>query len=130
MAELNLCPNPANYGVVWFKRDLRPNDHAALCAATQRGPVLCLYIVEPSLWAAPDAANQHYQFILESLREFYRALRRLGGQVHVVTGEVVDVFDRLHATAPFQGLYAYQETGNALRFQRDIAVGRLSLIHI
>ena len=123
MSELRFLPNPANYGVVWFKRDLRSSDHAALCVAAQRGPVRCLYIVEPSLWVAPDAANQHYQFILESLRELYRALRRLGGQLHLVTGEVVDVLDRLHAMAPFQGLYAHEETGNALSFQRDIAVG-------
>ena len=114
----------ANYSVVWFKRDLRLKDHAALDAAAQRGPVLCLYVIEPSLWAAPDAANQHYQFILESLRDLYRALQKLGGQLHVVTGEVVDVLNRLHATAPFQGLYAHEETGNALSFQRDMAVGR------
>jgi deoxyribodipyrimidine photo-lyase len=81
------------------------------------------------LWAAPDAANQHYKFILESLRELYRALRQLGGQLHVMTGEVVDVLDRLHAAAPFQGLYAHEETGNALTFARDIAVGRWCRAH-
>ncbi len=117
------------YTVVWFKRDLRLHDHAALEAAAARGPVLCLYIVEPGLWAAPDAANQHYQFILESLRELYRALRELGGQLHVVTGEVVDVLDRLHVLAPFQGVYAHEETGNGLSFQRDIAVGRWCRAH-
>ena len=33
--------------VVWFKRDLRVHDHAALAAAAAQGPVLCLYVVEP-----------------------------------------------------------------------------------
>lgn len=117
------------YNVVWFKRDLRLHDHTPLVKAAERGPVLCLYIVEPSLWAAPDAANQHYRFILESLRELYRALRQIGGQLHVVTGEVVDILDRLNALAPFQGLYAHEETGNALSFQRDIAVGRWCRAH-
>ena len=50
------------YTVVWFKRDLRVHDHAPLAQAAQRGPVLCLYVVEPSLWAQPDAALQHYRF--------------------------------------------------------------------
>ena len=46
------------YGVVWFKRDLHLADHAALAAAARQGPVLCLYIVEPSLWAQPPPANR------------------------------------------------------------------------
>ena len=36
--------------VVWFKRDLRVRDHAALMAAVETGaPVLPLYAFEPSL---------------------------------------------------------------------------------
>ncbi|PKO55761.1 MAG: deoxyribodipyrimidine photolyase, partial [Betaproteobacteria bacterium HGW-Betaproteobacteria-21] len=112
------------YSVVWFKRDLRVHDHAALTAAAARGPVLCLYIVEPSLWAASDTARQHYHFILECLREVYRALREHGGRVHVVCGELTDVLTRLHAAAPFDALYAHEETGNDLSFQRDRAVAR------
>ena len=44
------------YTVVWFKRDLRVHDHAPLA----HGPVLCLYVLEPSLWTQPDSALQHY----------------------------------------------------------------------
>ena len=35
------------YRVVWFKRDLRVHDHAALAQAAAHGPVLCLYVLEP-----------------------------------------------------------------------------------
>ncbi|MDZ7822936.1 MAG: deoxyribodipyrimidine photo-lyase [Ahrensia sp.] len=35
--------------VVWFKRDLRIHDHAALAAAASRGKILPLYIIEPGL---------------------------------------------------------------------------------
>ena len=34
--------------LVWFKRDLRVHDHAALAQAAKQGPVLCVYIIEPS----------------------------------------------------------------------------------
>jgi deoxyribodipyrimidine photo-lyase len=112
------------YGVVWFKRDLRVADHAALAAAARNGPVLCLYVVEPSLWAQPDAARQHYEFIIESLRDVYRDLRKLGGRLHVVTGEVIDVLSRLHAAKPFTAIYAHEETGNRHTYARDLAVGR------
>ena len=59
------------YRVVWFKRDLRLHDHAALVHAARQGPVLCLYIVEPQLWAQPDAALQHFEFVRESLAELH-----------------------------------------------------------
>lgn len=39
-----------SYTVVWFKRDLRVVDHAPLHQAALRGPLLCLYAIEPELW--------------------------------------------------------------------------------
>ena len=111
-------------GVVWLKRDLRLHDHAPLVSAALRGPLICVYIVEPSLWATPDAARQHYGFVLESLRDLYRALRVLGGRLHVLTGEAVEVFERLYRAQPFEALYSHEETGNWPSFQRDVAVGR------
>ena len=110
--------------VVWFKKDLRVHDHAALTAAVKRGRVCCLYIIEPSLWRSPDASTQHYEFTLESLRDLYVAIKKLGGQLHVVTGEALDVLQRLHALMPFDALFSHQETGNALSYTRDIAVGK------
>ena len=43
--------------LVWFKRDLRVYDHAPLLHASRNGPMLYLFIIEPSLWAAADAAS-------------------------------------------------------------------------
>ena len=31
--------------VVWFKRDLRVDDHEALAAAAEDGPIIPLYVV-------------------------------------------------------------------------------------
>jgi deoxyribodipyrimidine photo-lyase len=112
------------YGVVWFKRDLRLHDHAALNQALAVGPVLCLYIVEPSLWAQPDASAQHYAFIKESLRELALELKQRGGRLHVRTGEVVAILEELFALAPFVSLHAHEETGNAATYARDRAVAR------
>lgn len=112
------------YSVVWFKRDLRAADHRALAEAARLGPVLCLYVVEPSLWAQPDAATQHHAFIMESLPDLAHDLRLLGAQLHVITGEVVAVLQRLHTLAPFARLVAHEETGNDVTFQRDRAVAQ------
>ena len=80
-----------SYRVVWFKRDLRLQDHAALAHAARQGPVLCLYIVEPALWAQPDAALQHFEFVRESLTELQHALQTRGGSLQVRTGDAVQV---------------------------------------
>jgi deoxyribodipyrimidine photo-lyase len=124
-----LQPEPSRYRVVWFKRDLRLHDHAALAEAARHGPVLCLYVLEPSLWAQPDAAAQHLAFIHESLRELHRALKAHGGQLHLRVGEVTNVLAELHAQHPFEALHAHEETGNAHTYARDLAVGRWCRAH-
>ena len=113
-----------SYRIVWFKRDLRVQDHWPLHEAARQGPVLCLYVVEPSLWAQPDAAAQHYGFVRESLQALDAQLQRLGSRLHVAVGEVVDVLAALHAAAPFEAVHAHEETGNAHTYARDLAVGR------
>jgi deoxyribodipyrimidine photo-lyase len=110
------------YNVVWFKRDLRLQDHAALYHAANNGRVLCLYVIEPLLWSEQDAGLQHYQFLLESLREVDSALKSLGGKLHIVTGDATGVLDRLFQSAPFENLYSHEETGNGISYQRDRAV--------
>lgn len=118
-----------SYNIVWFKRDLRLHDHAPLLQASEKGPLLCLYIIEPSLWLAADAATQHYQFLRESLLDLDTALRKRGGALRIEIGEAVQVFDRLWHEAAFMGLYSHQETGNWLSFQRDLAVHRWCRSH-
>ena len=110
--------------VVWFKRDLRVHDHAPLAAAAARGPVLCLYVVEPSVWQQPDVATQHWHFVRESLQDLDIALGGLGLTLAVVTGEVTEVLERLMQTQPFDRLESHEETGNGVTYQRDRAVLR------
>jgi deoxyribodipyrimidine photo-lyase len=110
--------------VVWFKRDFRLHDHAPLTQATQEGPVLCVYAIEPTLWLAPDAACQHFQFILESAVELDRQLQRRGGRLHLLWGEMPALLERLKAHIPVFKLFSHEETGNDLSYARDQAVAR------
>jgi deoxyribodipyrimidine photo-lyase len=115
--------------VVWFKRDLRVADHAPLVQAAARGPVLALYVVEPSLWAQPEASAQHLAFIHECLRELAQALGALGARPTLRVGEVVDVLAALHAQTPLGALHAHEETGNADTYARDRAVANWCRAH-
>ena len=108
--------------IVWFKRDLRWQDHAALAQAAARGPVRCIYILEPNYWQLNDTALQHFEFIRESLQALNSHLQTLGGSVEIYTGEAIEVFERLLKETPFSEIHSHEETGNAWTYARDIEV--------
>jgi len=110
--------------LVWFKRDLRINDHAPMWHASNQGQLTCAYFIEPSLWACPDAATQHYQFILESLKDLRSELARLGLRLHVLAGEATDCLKRIDQQLPIDVIHSHEETGNGLTYTRDKAVKR------
>ena len=114
--------------LVWFKRDLRVTDHAplshALSQVATHGPVVCLYCIEPALWAQPDAARQHYHFVLECLRDLREQLQRIGLPLYVLHANAVEALGVLHTATAFTTLLSHEETGNAASYARDIAVGQ------
>ncbi|NBO65929.1 MAG: deoxyribodipyrimidine photolyase [Acidobacteria bacterium] len=108
--------------VVWFKRDLRTFDHRPLALAARAGPVLPLYIVEPGLWAQPDASARQWNFAAECLRDLDKALTALGQPLCVMAGEAVQVLSRLHDRHGIAALWSHEETGNGWTYDRDRAV--------
>ncbi|GGB60881.1 deoxyribodipyrimidine photo-lyase [Roseibium aquae] len=108
--------------VVWFKRDLRIEDHAPLARAARRGPVLPLFVVEPDLWAQPDMSARHYAFLTECLRALREDLAAIGQPLVVRTGSVVETLSHIHASDPVGALWSHEETGNAWTYQRDLKV--------
>jgi len=108
--------------VVWFKRDLRVQDHRPLAAAARSGPVLPLYIAEPGLWAQPDASARQWAFATECLHELDDALARLGHPLCIRVGDAVPVLEDIHARQGIAALWSHEETGNGWTFARDRAV--------
>ncbi len=105
--------------VVWFKRDLRVEDHAPLAAALRAGRVLPLYIVEPEYWRLPDTSGRQWAFLRESLIELRADFAARGGALIVRVGDAVDVLADLHARHGIAALHSHEETGNAWTFARD-----------
>jgi deoxyribodipyrimidine photo-lyase len=105
---------------VWFKRDLRIEDHVALAAACVGSrPVLALYIFEPELWRQPEMSGRHFSFLVESLRSLDADLRARGLGLTVETGDAVDVFARLHRAYGIEAIHAHEETGLLWTYARD-----------
>ena len=92
--------------LVWFKRDLRVHDHAAVHEAIRRAPARPwrgVYIVEPSVWAQPDASARQFGFVMECLADLQAQVQAHGGSLAVLRGEACEVLARLHADGPAQG---------------------------
>ena len=105
--------------LVWFKRDLRTVDHAALQAACQAGPVLAIYVVEPELWQQPDASRRHWYQIAGALHDLREDLAELGLDLLLQRGEITDVLASIQRRCGRFVLHAHEETGNDWSFRRD-----------
>ncbi len=105
--------------ILWFKRDLRVTDHAALAAAAAQGPVVPVYIVEPDYWALPDTSARQWAFTRECVLDLQDRLGALGQPLLVRTGDAVQVLDQLRAEFQAQRLISHEETGNLWTFARD-----------
>jgi deoxyribodipyrimidine photo-lyase len=113
--------------LVWFKRDLRVHDHAALAeaaeAARAQGTAMAgLFIVEPTWLTSPECDPQHVAFVLAALERLRHTLAQHGLPLWVRVGEAVPVLADLHARWPFGQLWAHEETGPRWTWDRDRAV--------
>jgi deoxyribodipyrimidine photo-lyase len=73
-------------GLVWFRRDLRVDDHAALSRAlTDYRRVYCAFVYDREILdALPTRTDRRVEFIRDALRELDASLRELGGGLIVV----------------------------------------------
>ena len=106
--------------VVWFRRDLRVHDHAALAAAAASGaPVIALYIFDPGDWAQPERSRRHFDFLLESLEDLDAALATRGAKLMLRIGAATEVFSALHRDFGLAAIHFNEETGLQWSFDRD-----------
>ena len=64
--------------ILWFKRDLRLADHAALVHAAAAGPVAPVFIIEPDYWKLPDTSGRQYAFLRDCLMELSESCAAVG----------------------------------------------------
>ena len=106
--------------VVWFKRDLRLQDHAPLHLALQKRQfVLFLYIFEPMLLNDSHYSERHFRFIKESLENLQKQLEAYHTQILIVEGNAEDIFKTIHRQLGIKSVFSHQETGLHITFKRD-----------
>lgn len=136
-------PYPA--GLVWFRRDLRAQDHAGLYHALRScRQVHAVFVFDTALLDPLPRRDRRVEFIRESLVELDEQLRRLsghaGGGLIVLHGPTTDELPRLARQLEVQAVFAnhdYEpsaiardsrvrdalaETGIALHTSKDQAI--------
>lgn len=112
--------------IVWLKRDLRTQDHAAFKAAEEEGlPILPIYIYEPSVISYPDTSERHLQFVYHSIKEMNKFLEPTHIKVHFFKAEAASVFEFLSTNFLIQNVFSHQESGVMLTYERDIHIKNL-----
>ena len=107
----------------WIKRDARLADNAALCAAISSGmPVLPVFCVEQSIITANDSSVMHWQAQRQAIWHLRQRLKKLNADLFIGHGEAVEVFEQLRSTWNVKAVFAHEEIGNGLTFNRDKTV--------
>ncbi|MDP3392509.1 deoxyribodipyrimidine photo-lyase [Sediminibacterium sp.] len=83
--------------IIWFRRDLRLKDNAALYHALQSGvPVLPIFIFDTTILdQLPDRADKRVAFIHAAIAEMQTELVALGSTLQVFHGKPLEVFTQL-----------------------------------
>jgi deoxyribodipyrimidine photo-lyase len=99
-------PRPIDRALVWFRRDLRADDHAALHHALRSAKqVYCAFILDREILDALPRADRRVAFILDALRVLDDDLRRLGGALIVRHAPASDEIPRLAAELGAQAVF-------------------------
>ena len=62
--------------LIWFRQDLRLQDHAALWHATQAGPCIAFVVISPEQWALHNDAAVKIDFYLRQLHTLKQQLKK------------------------------------------------------
>ena len=106
--------------VVWFKRDLRLEDHMPLCRALQSGEkVLLLYSFEPLWTQDTHYSSLHLNFIKQGLSELQAKLKSFGSKILILDQNIPEALAQIHHHHKITALYSHMETGMDITFTRD-----------
>lgn len=113
--------------IVWFKKDLRLQDHAPLQAAIAQGfPIVLLYCFEPSVMQHEDSDTRHWRFTFQSLQSMQQQLMKHNQHLNIVRQEFIPFLEKLQKQFIIKSIFSHEEIGNQLTFNRDKLVKKFT----
>src|SRR5689334_19190411 len=109
--------------LVWFRRDLRVDDHAALHhALLSSRRVFAVFVFDTDILAGRPADDRRVQFLLDSVTSLDARLRELGGYLIVRHGRAAQVIPELAAGLDAESVFANRDyEPQAIARDRNIA---------
>lgn len=100
-----------NKSLVWFRRDLRDYDHAALYHALKNSQqVFCIFVFDSEILdQLQDKADRRVEFIWESLKELKSALNKNGGDLIVEYGLAKDIIIKQAQTLGIDAVFSNRD---------------------
>lgn len=97
--------------LVWFRRDLRDYDHAALYHALKFSQATyCVFVFDTDiLEKLTDKSDRRVEFIWHSVRELKTALQKNGGDLIVKVGRAVEEIPKLANTLVVQAVFCNRD---------------------
>ena len=109
-------------GLMWFRRDLRVDDNAALWRALRTcREVVCVFVFDKAILDSLPKADRRVEFIRESLVELDADLRTLGGGLIVRHAMAEDEIPELAHALDVQAVFANRDYEPAA-IERDAKV--------
>ncbi|MGE7470117.1 cryptochrome/photolyase family protein [Bosea sp. NPDC003192] len=84
----------ARPALIWFRDDLRLSDNPALRAAIERGPLICLYILDTSPDRRPLGGAARW-WLSRSLTALSEAIAAKGGELLILRGDPAELLPRI-----------------------------------
>src|SRR5689334_8094200 len=102
-----MTEKPLDAALVWFRRDLRADDHAALSHALRAARnVWCAFVFDRTILNALPPEDRRVEFIHASVAELDGALAERGGGLIVLDGDPVLLIPKLAAELRASAVYA------------------------
>ena len=111
--------------LVWFRRDLRDYDHAALYHALKSSvQVYCVFVFDTDILdQLKDKADRRIEFIWESIRELKTALQLKGGDLIVLHGSAQTLIPTLARQLQIEAVFVNHDYEPSA-IERDEMVAR------
>lgn len=102
--------------IIWFKRDIRSQDHHPLYYAQKNSQrkILAFYCFEKILENNYDFSLRHWQFIAHSLIDLNKKI-----PINVYYSDIENIFLSILKKFKINTVYSYQETGVDITYKRD-----------
>jgi len=106
--------------IVWYKRDIRTQDHEPLYFAEKKKlPIVLLYIFDPNVLQHEDSSERHHRFVYQSLMDYNSQLEKYKHRISIFYGDSTEIFNSILTSYDIDSVYSYQESGTETTWKID-----------